>query len=166
MSRSIANASSLVRFALYYSGGNDRKVVYLILANLGLSWILNEIYFALLGGILGFGLFLMGLINQMKNNAREFESKNPDYDPDSEIYTRGMLLQGYFLFLFGLPFTYIGGTLLSSTNYSEQWIDVQVGLFEVILVFWQIFGHLAFFFLGLGISCMGLYTCYDYLKNG
>lgn len=166
MSRSRGNVSSFVSFAQYYSGENDRKLVYIILAILGLSWLLNQIIFAVIAGTFAFGLFLKSTINQMRNNAREAERKNPDFDYDSETFTIGTLILGLVLFFFGLPFTFIGGVgIISAITSIEEWIDVRVGLFDTIEVFWATLGIFLFFFVGLGISWMGLYTCYSYLNQ-
>ena len=96
---------------------------------------------------------------RMKENAREADRKNPNFDHDSEVFTRSTLYMGVFLVLFGLPFALIGIWSLSSLGDLPQG---NVDLFGVIEVFWQPFEYLLFAFVGLGLQYMGLYSCWRY----
>ena len=95
----------------------------------------------------------------MMENAREADRKNPNFDHDSEVFTRGTLYMGVFLVLFGLPFTLIG---ISSFSLLGDLPQGNVDLFGVIDIFWKPFGDLLFAFVGLGLQYMGLYSCWRY----
>ena len=146
-------------YTFFSSSKTDKLLVSTVLFMLALSWLYNALVLAQIAGISAFALFLKFMILTMVENAREADRKNPNFDHDSEVFTRSTLYMGVFTVLFGLPFTLIGIWSLSSLGDLPQG---NVDLFGVIEVFWQPFGYLLFAFVGLGLQYMGLYSCWRY----
>tara|TARA_B100000902_G_scaffold336950_1_gene337533 strand:+ start:1914 stop:2294 length:381 start_codon:yes stop_codon:yes gene_type:complete len=120
-----------------------------------LSLLYNAPLLAQIAGTATFALFLKVIILTMKENVRDFDRKNPDFDHDGEVFTRSTLYMGIASIFFGLPFTIIGILGLSSLGSLPQ----EVGIIEA---FWIPFGVLLFASVGLGILYIGLYSCWRY----
>lgn len=158
----------LVSLYTFFSGTKlDRLLISAVIVMIGLSWMSKNLYLAQIAGTFTFALFVKYFIFvQMPENAREFERTHPNFDHDAEVFTKGTFFMGLFVFLFGLPFTIIGikttSALLFSLGELPPGVE-NVDLFIVIGTFWQPFGCLLFFSVGLGIQYMGLYSCWRYL---
>ena len=140
----------------FFSSSKEEKIlISTVLIMLLLSWMYNAPLLAQIAGTATFTLFLNVIWKQMKENAREADRKNPDFDHDSEVFTRSTLYMGIFLVLFGLPFTLIGISGLSSLGILPQ----EVGILEA---FWLPQGVLLSASVGLGLQYMGLYSCWRY----
>ena len=146
-------------YTFFSTSKTDKLLVSTVLFMLALSWLYNALVLAQIAGISAFALFLKFMILTMMENAREADRRNPNFDHDSEVFTRSTLYMGVFLVLFGLPFTVIG---ISSLSLLGDLPQGNVDLFGVIEVFWQPFGDLLFAFVGLGLQYMGLYSCWRY----
>ena len=142
-------------YTFFSSSKTDKLLVSTVLFMLALSWLYNALVLAQIAGISAFALFLKFMILTMVENAREADRKNPNFDHDSEVFTRSTLYMGVFLVLFGLPFTLIGISSLSSLGNLPQ----EVGILEA---FWLPQGVLLFTSVGLGLQYMGLYSCWRY----
>ena len=142
-------------YTFFSSSKTDKLLASTVLFMLALSWLYNALVLAQIAGISAFALFLKFVILTMKENAREFDRKNPDFDHDSEVFTRSTLYMGIFLVLFGLPFTLIGISGLSSLGILPQ----EVSILEA---FWLPQGVLLSASVGLGLQYMGLYSCWRY----
>ena len=145
----------------------DRLLISAVIVMIGLSWMSKNLYLAQIAGTFTFALFVKHFIFvQMPENAREFERTHPNFDHDAEVFTKGAFFMGLFLFFFGLPFTIIGIKSTSALLFSLGELPPgfeNVDLVVVIGTFWQPFGCLLFFSVGLGIQYMGLYSCWRYL---
>ena len=152
-------------YAFFSSSKQDKLFISIVLVMLASSWLLNYLYLAQIAGTFTFALFVKYVILSFAENAREFDSKNPNFDHDAEVFTKSTFYMGLFLFFFGLPFTIIGikktSALLSSLGELPQGFE-NVDLFVVMGAFWQPFECLLFFSVGLGIQYMGLYSCWRY----
>ena len=146
-------------FTFFSSTKTDKLFLSTVLFMLVLSWLYNALVLAQIAGICAFALFLKYVILTMRENVREADRKNPNFDHDSEIFTKSTLYMGIFTVLFGLPFTLIG---ISSLPLLGNLPQGNIDLFTVIEVFWQPFGYLLFTFVGLGFQYMGLYSCWRY----
>jgi hypothetical protein len=120
-----------------------------------LSLLYNAPLLAQIAGTATFALFLKVIILTIKENVRDFDRKNPDFDHDGEVFTRSTLYMGIASIFFGLPFTIIGILGLSSLGSLPQ----EVGIIEA---FWLPFGVLLSASVGLGIQYIGLYSCWRY----
>lgn len=142
-------------YTFFSSSKLDKLLISIVLFMLFLSLLYNAPLLAQIAGTATFALFLKFVISQFKENARDFDRKNPDFDHDGEVFTRSTLYLGTFSIFFGLPFTLIGILGLSSLGSLPQ----EVGIIEA---FWLPFGVLLFVFVGLGIQYIGLYSCWRY----
>ncbi len=161
------SVGQLVSLYTFFSGTKlDRLLISAVIVLIGLSWMSKNLYLAQIAGTFTFALFVKYVILQMAENNREFERKHPNFDHDAEVFTKSTFYMGLFLFFFGLPFTIIGikttSALLFSLGELPPGVE-NVDLFIVIGTFWQPFGCLLFFSVGLGIQYMGLYSCWRYL---
>ena len=162
------SVGQLVSLYTFFSGTKlDRLLISAVIVMIGLSWMSKNLYLAQIAGTFTFALFVKYFIFvQMPENAREFERTHPNFDHDAEVFTKGTFFMGLFVFLFGLPFTIIGINTTSALFFSLGELPPgveNVDLFIVIGTFWQPFGCLLFFSVGLGIQYMGLYSCWRYL---
>ena len=153
-------------YAFFSATKLDRLLISAVIVMIGLSWMSKNLYLAQIAGTFTFALFVKYVILQMAENSREFERKHPNFDHDAEVFTKSTFFMGLFLFFFGLPFTIIGIKTTSELLFSLGELPSgfeNVDLFVVMGVFWQPFGCLLFFSVGLGIQYMGLYSCWRYL---
>ncbi len=142
-------------YIFFSSSKLDKLLISTVLFMLFLSLLYNAPLLAQIAGTATFALFLKVIILTMKENVRDFDRKNPDFDHDGEVFTRSTLYMGIASIFFGLPFTIIGILGLSSLGSLPQ----EVGIIEA---FWIPFGVLLFASVGLGILYIGLYSCWRY----
>lgn len=142
-------------YIFFSSSKLDKLLISTVLFMLFLSLLYNAPLLAQIAGTATFALFLKVIILTIKENVRDFDRKNPDFDHDGEVFTRGTLYMGIASIFFGLPFTIIGILGLSSLGSLPQ----EVGIIEA---FWLPFGVLLFASVGLGIQYIGLYSCWRY----
>ena len=142
-------------YIFFSSSKLDKLLISTVLFMLFLSLLYNAPLLAQIAGTATFALFLKVIILTMKENVRDFDRKNPDFDHDGEVFTRSTLYMGIASIFFGLPFTIIGILGLSSLGSLPQ----EVGIIEA---FWLPFGVLLFASVGLGILYIGLYSCWRY----
>ena len=142
-------------YIFFSSSKLDKLLISTVLFMLFLSLLYNAPLLAQIAGTATFALFLKVIILTMKENVRDFDRKNPDFDHDGEVFTRSTLYMGIASIFFGLPFTIIGILGLSSLGSLPQ----EVGIIEA---FWIPFGVLLFASVGLGIQYIGLYSCWRY----
>ena len=142
-------------YIFFSSSKLDKLLISTVLFMLFLSLLYNAPLLAQIAGTATFALFLKVIILTMKENVRDFDRKNPDFDHDGEVFTRSTLYMGIASIFFGLPFTIIGILGLSSLGSLPQ----EVGIIEA---FWLPFGVLLFASVGLGIQYIGLYSCWRY----
>ncbi len=158
--KNLRELHSLYRF--FSSSKVDKILISSVLFLLFLSYVSNAPILAQIAGTATFALFLKVVISTMKENAREAERKNPDFDHDSEVFTRSTLYMGLVLIFSGLPMTLIGITgLFSLGNLPEE----NVGLSVLIEIFWTPFAFLLSASVGLGLQYMGLYSCWRYFTQ-
>lgn len=151
-------------YAFFSSSKQDKLFISIVLVMLASSWLLNYLYLAQIAGTFTFALFVKYVILSFAENAREFDSKNPNFDHDAEVFTKGTFFMGLFFFFFGLPFTLIGiSTTFALVSSLGNLPQGNVELFVAMEVFWQPFGCLSFLSAGLGLQYMGLYSCWRYL---
>ena len=142
-------------YIFFSSSKLDKLLISTVLFMLFLSLLYNAPLLAQIAGTATFALFLKVIILTIKENVRDFDRKNPDFDHDGEVFTRSTLYMGIASIFFGLPFTIIGILGLSSLGSLPQ----EVGIIEA---FWIPFGVLLFASVGLGILYIGLYSCWRY----
>lgn len=142
-------------YIFFSSSKLDKLLISTVLFMLFLSLLYNAPLLAQIAGTATFALFLKVIILTIKENVRDFDRKNPDFDHDGEVFTRSTLYMGIASIFFGLPFTIIGILGLSSLGSLPQ----EVGIIEA---FWLPFGVLLFASVGLGIQYIGLYSCWRY----
>ena len=142
-------------YIFFSSSKLDKLLISTVLFMLFLSLLYNAPLLAQIAGTATFALFLKVIILTIKENVRDFDRKNPDFDHDGEVFTRSTLYMGIASIFFGLPFTIIGILGLSSLGSLPQ----EVGIIEA---FWLPFGVLLSASVGLGIQYIGLYSCWRY----
>jgi len=157
--KSLRELYSLYKF--FSSSKEEKLLISTVLIMLLLSWMYNAPLLAQIAGTATFALFLYVIWKQMKENKRQFDIENPDFDHDGEVFTTSTLYVGLVTFCIGLPCTLVGMTGISKLGNLPQ---ENVGFSDLIEIhFWTPFAFLMLTSIGLGLQYMGLYTCRRYL---